>query len=245
MNEENYSAETIMTEKKRPFSRMAIASLFVGLAVFVCLPVWLNAYECNFYWPILGGIVFACIAALRLEKIHRRGIGFIIAGMIFCALAFFLQYPLVRAKALADTIKCAENLIDIAKAIEVYQANHDGHNPHTLETLVELGILKPEKLICPCHKEQNTCSYIYRGNDLNVDVPGSMILAYDRLDNHDSDGEPGDDVNVLSADGHVKYYSESSMWDIIDEDNEQRQRLGLPEKPIEMTPRFDREKKLF
>ncbi len=241
MNETNLSAEMNVTEKKRPYSRLAIASLFVGLGVFVFLLVWLNRYPSRFYWPGLVGIAFASMAALRLEKIHRRGGGFIAAGMILCGLAFLLHNPLVQAKALADMVKCADQLGDIDKAIALYQSGHDGLNPPTLDILVEQKLLDPEKLVCPCRKGKDTCSYIYRGGDLNAKVPGSMVVAYDCYGNHDIADSPSSQVQVLFAEGRVKFYDEENMWEILEEDNQLRRRHGFSEKPMEMMPRYDRE----
>lgn len=60
-----------------------------------------------------------------------------------------------------------------------------------------------------------------------------MILVYDKQGNHD------DVFLVLYADFHVKYHD--YLWDIFDRDNQLRQELGFPEKPMEIIPWCDRE----
>lgn len=144
--------------------------------------------------------------------------------------------PLGRARDLSNRANCASRLQGIGRAIQAYQADYNGLNPPTLETLIELDIILPDILICLGSEEQpGESSYIYRGDDLTDNVTGDMILAYEKPGHH------GDLLNVLYSDGRVMEYDESKFWYLIENDNKLRKKQGFTEKPMEITPRFDRE----
>ncbi len=237
MNETNPSTEMNVTENKRPYSLLAFASLFIGVASFILMGKWFYRHPNRVLFVCVGGIVFAVVAGCRLVLAKRRGWAGVIAGGVLCVISLYSQYPLQKAKAVSDRITCAEQLNAISQAIQTYQADHDGFNPPTLETLVTLDMISSGLLTCPGSDDQmGGSSYIYRGGDLTNKVRSSMILAYDKPENH-SDHI----LNVLYSDGRVMKYDESEFWHLIEEDNELRKEQGFAEKPMEITPRWDRE----
>lgn len=130
--------------------------------------------------------------------------------------------------AAAKLLDCSVRLQAVGEAIINYQKNFRGFNPTLLQDLTMIAKLPPENLICPAAGDQpGSCSYIYRGSDLNSSAAPEMILAYDKSGVH------GDLRNVLFADATVKKLTESEFQQAIVQDNELRRKKGLPEKPAD------------
>ena len=132
------------------------------------------------------------------------------------------------AQRAAQQLECAGRLEAVGQAVINYQKRFRGMNPALLEDLTVTADLAPEELLCPATGDQpGTCSYIYRGADLNASAAAEMILAYDRRENH------GDLRNVLFADAAVKKLTEPEFQQAIAKDNELRRQKDLPEKPVD------------
>ena len=155
--------------------------------------------------------------------------------LVVIALLIYIMIPVYkRARILSVSISCHEHLNQIGQSILAYQKEYDGFNPPSLEILSRAErnkpyYLPPDLLICPGRKsdDNETCSYIYRGDDLSKDNPNELIWAYDKFNNH------GNLVNILRATGTFSKYTEDHIKVLIDKDNELRRELGLAEKPLE------------
>ncbi len=92
----------------------------------------------------------------------------------------------------------------IGELFDRYEKKFDGKRPSTLKELVgtkelwaprfprsrlllrPIMIDYPELLTCPgTWEKEKEYSYVYRGLDLPVDAPTDMIIAYDRIGNHE------------------------------------------------------------
>ncbi len=158
----------------------------------------------------------------------------IISGILL--IIMLIGPPFLRAfnRSIADVhrIHCASQLNQIGKGVFNYQQLNDGNNPPDLKMLLEDKYdVWYRSLACPSSGDdydKGDVSYVYRGADLNKDAASRMVLAHDRLRNH----ERYDWVNVLHADGKVKRCSGEEFRKVIHEDNALRRELGLIEKNI-------------
>ena len=149
------------------------------------------------------------------------------------ALGVSIMLPaLGRAREMAQRVQCASQLRGLGNAIAMYNNDYNGRNPKTLQELIETEDVSPKTLVCPSSDDEiGQCSYIYRGADLTASADSSMIVAYDKFDNHD-----GEARNVLFAGGHVERYEEEDFQELIRKDNALRRKRGLPEKPADVKP---------
>jgi len=123
---------------------------------------------------------------------------------------------------------CAGNLYDLAEAVRFYQVKNPGMFPATLTDLVETGECDFTTLLCPGSPDEvGECSYIYRIADARDRSSEDMIIAYDKIDNHN-----GQYRNVLFVRTQVKKMTEQEFTKAIAQDNAERRKLGLPEKPV-------------
>lgn len=137
-----------------------------------------------------------------------------------------------RAREMAQRVQCASQLRGLGNAIAMYNNDYNGKNPKTLQELIETEDVAPKALVCPSSDDEiGQCSYIYRGADLTASADSSMIVAYDKFDNHD-----GEARNVLFAGGHVERFEEEAFQELIRKDNALRRKRGLPEKPTDVEP---------
>ncbi len=150
------------------------------------------------------------------------GDGPVLAGS--AALGISILMPaLGRARAVAKTVVCANQLKGIGIACIMYANDHSGHFPPDLFSLTGTVDLHPDHLICPSSSHQSgDCSYIYRGADLNDSHPANMIMAYDQIGNH-----PDGSRNVLYLDGHIVKMNNSELKQAIEKDNSLRKELNL------------------
>ena len=122
---------------------------------------------------------------------------------------------------------CDEGLRIIGRALVAYQKSSQGQNPVRLEVLVEADLVSPWALVCPAGPfGVGECSYVYRGGDLSILTPDKMVVAYDKGPWHKQRR------NILFADGQVKRLVEDKFEKTIVHDNQFREQLQLPPKPV-------------
>ena len=119
---------------------------------------------------------------------------------------------------------CPTHLRQIGQAMHLYAHEHGGRFPDSLDLLVGDDIM-PEALVCPSTDDRPASgetaqeiraalvaggdahlSYVYVGAGLTADADSDVVVAYDRLGNHDEDG-----CHVLYADGHVNWMPMPTM----------------------------------
>jgi prepilin-type processing-associated H-X9-DG protein len=218
-------------------SLSCIASMFIfsalGLPEMVFLPF------CVLLDVLIGiaGIIVGIIAIIQIYS--NRGLqGKIRAvfGTVTSSVSILVVIMSIIAISYAERnakqYQCVMHVNMIGKAIIGYRDTHQGINPTDFSVLVREANLDPKFLICPAAEDENVCSYIYRGQDLNKQYNPKLILAYDKPINH------GDSVrNILFADGHVSKTTKEKFEKAIAKDNQIRRSLGLPEKGLdEETP---------
>ena len=109
----------------------------------------------------------------------------------------------------------------VGLAVLIYSQDHDNKLPPNLQTLVDAGLIPADMISCQGQP------YIYRGADLTISVPPTMIVASDRANAHRGGR------NVLFLDGHVEWTNEENFAEFVKKDNEIRRERGLPEKPAD------------
>ena len=103
---------------------------------------------------------------------------------------------------------CASNLRQIGQAIQLYCQDFKAYPPD-LRAVVQTQQISTEVFTCTSSSDvkapsaaalgsSGTCSYIYVGASLPLNVPPDAIVILEDPANHDMDGS-----NVLYADGHV------------------------------------------
>jgi len=209
-------------------SGLAIAALVLGLVSIV---------PCLGFLTVIPAIVISIIALVKIggSQGQLTGKGMAIAGLVVALLATLiipvsiLMPALGRARELAKRVQCQSNLSAVGRSVGMYANEYKGEMPPTLETLFDTEGLSPLSLLCPSSGDvSGDNSYIYRGEDLPVNAPGEMIVAYDKYENH-----LGECRNVLFYDSSVRRLEEFEFERAIERDNEIRRDLGLPEKQIE------------
>ncbi len=117
----------------------------------------------------------------------------------------------------ANRVKCASNLRQIGKAIQLYANDNGGRYPDSLPVLLVTVDLSAHPLVCPASDDEPATgtnkeeilkqltkpghtSYVYLGKGMTTSTPDDAVVAYEPLQNHDGDGG-----NVLYADGHAEW----------------------------------------
>ena len=138
----------------------------------------------------------------------------------FGLLGSILLPNLCRAREPANRAKCASNLHQIGLGILLYQQDNGQAYPDTLGRLVLTEQIGADVFVCPASADEKSpatqpaemaadvdggaakhhCSYVYLGRGLSGNVPATMPIVYERLDDHDDDG-----CNVLFGDGHAEW----------------------------------------
>jgi prepilin-type processing-associated H-X9-DG protein len=107
---------------------------------------------------------------------------------------------------------CASHLKQIGTGIQLYARDHGGSLPDSFATVLRTEDLTPDLFVCPTDGAVAAesvavfkgtpadCSYVYLGDGLTSDAAADVIVAMDRLDNHDHDG-----INILFGDGHTDF----------------------------------------
>lgn len=90
--------------------------------------------------------------------------------------------------AFQKDISCHRRLEIIGEQIDDYQRESDGSNPPTLDLLFPIkqaDLITRTTIEGATNYQGGECSYIYRGSDLDLNAPKEMIIAYDKLRNHE------------------------------------------------------------
>lgn len=104
---------------------------------------------------------------------------------------------------------CASNLRQIGAAIEFHKTEHDGRYPSSFAELLQTQDISIDLFICPASNTSSPTTwpsawpdacgdYIYLGSGLRSDVPGDIVVAYERV----YEFHKGT-TNVLFTDGRV------------------------------------------
>ena len=172
--------------------------------------------------------------SLSKPKLSRfTTVGVILLGIIFIVWLLLFKFGYLQLGNTPKThrlVECRSQLDAIGRSIIMYRNEFDNKMPPDLEILCETEGLDPRGLLCPSSEDEpGMCSYIYRGSDLLADSPDEMIVAYDKIENHNSEFR-----YVLFFNGDIKQLEEKDFQVHIGRDNEMRRELGLDEKPSEI-----------
>jgi competence protein ComGC len=186
----------------------------------------------------IGGLILGIIAVIqinwnpRLQGKGRAVVG-IVTSLVSILLLLSIMVPAVATeRELAKQLQCGSQLSDIGKAMTIYRENHQNSLPAELSDLVREADLDPKCLLCPSTDDQlESCSYVYRGVDLNSRSNPELVLAYDKPENHHQRVQ-----NILFADGWVKKVTLEDFEKVIARDNKIRRDSGLSQKSIDPEP---------
>jgi prepilin-type processing-associated H-X9-DG protein len=172
----------------------------------------------------LLAVIFGIIGIKQTRGNRVGGRGMAIAGLCLGGLQI-LVVPLVlasilfpafsRGKAMAQRFVCAAQMGQIGRAIAVYESANGGAYPTDLPTLVSAGVVAPALFVCPSSHDTRANgagdlmsggheSYLYAGAGLTSSSSGRSVVLYEPLADH------GDGINVLYADGSVRFVSRLS-----------------------------------
>jgi len=167
---------------------------------------------------------------VNLSRFTKAGGILLVILLIVWLLLFMFGFPQIgKPPAKHMQIQCQSLLSAIGRSIVMYRNEFENQMPPDLEILCETEGMDQRGLLCPASDDKpGMCSYIYRGSDLAGDSPEEMIVAYDKIENHNSDYR-----NILFFNGTVKQLEEKDFQILIAQDNEMRRKLGLEEKPSE------------
>ena len=192
---------------------LAIAGLVCGIA---------GLFTCGLL--SIPGIICSILGLKKAKTQQGQGKGLAIAGLsVSCAalvlvplMISILLPSLARARAMANRVKCANNLRQIGIAEMMYSSANQGHFAPDIATLMSTQSLSNNVLLCPSADsslEMNIggvmCTYIYVGGGLTNSAPSNAVIAYEPLEAHGGDG-----MNVMYADGHVNFESKRSAQQI-------------------------------
>lgn len=110
--------------------------------------------------------------------------------------------PTLGPLALGKQTMCINNLKQIAVALGVWSAAHQGKIPEALQQLVDEEFITADMLKCPLASSDRACDYFFAPYSPGRAAP-DRIVACD-LDPH---GGPGGKRAVLFVDGHVEVVS--------------------------------------
>ena len=182
------------TDERRPFSRLAIASLAFGLLSILPWTVF----------AAVPAIICGHLARARIRRSEYTGRGRVLAtaGLALgYGLAIFWapQIPSIlfapRAREKARRIACVNNMKSIGLACHLYAADHDGVLPSAWQQLYPDYVPALQCWVCPSTRTSpGDESHIHEWSDY-VLVPGrseiddaDVVLAYCRPGNHGEDG---------------------------------------------------------
>jgi prepilin-type N-terminal cleavage/methylation domain-containing protein/prepilin-type processing-associated H-X9-DG protein len=136
-----------------------------------------------------------------------------IAVSIISILAAILFPVFGRAREKARQAMCQSNLEQIGLALRLYAQDHSGQFPPTdndLESLYPRYLPDQGVLLCPTlsldRPQAAQARYVYRGGFAVDDDPTTELAADPDAVAHNGG------CNVLSGDGHVKWYN-TNNWD--------------------------------
>jgi prepilin-type processing-associated H-X9-DG protein len=126
-------------------SRLAIASLVMGIIMMLCLPLL-----------CLPSLVFGIIALIRsIQSQGQKGKGFAIAGLVapvvLVLLLIALMPVLFRVEVVAGRVVCGTNLKGLSVAMMVYVNDNNGRLPteNWCDLLMEKAAVQPKYFVCP------------------------------------------------------------------------------------------------
>jgi prepilin-type processing-associated H-X9-DG protein len=104
---------------------------------------------------------------------------------------------ITRARRAANSVKSADNMRQIGRAILLYAAKNNGKCPPDLATLVKTGMLQAEFTKSPSGE-----AYVYRGANIDIGTVADTSKTIVLREQYDAavDGK----VQVLFVDGHVE-----------------------------------------
>ncbi|MBI9016409.1 MAG: hypothetical protein JEZ07_04010 [Phycisphaerae bacterium] len=163
------------------------------------------------------------------------GAGGIAAGALGVSI---LMPALSKARTTAKATVCMSNLRQIGVATVMYTQDNDDKSPDSLASLKPyLGEDFFNREICP--SSPHTQPYHYYGKGVNSSASASIIIAFDKYDNHPEMGR-----NVLFADTHVKRFrNEAEFKQAVEENNKLRKQAKLPVIKITDGPSVNSSKK--
>ena len=132
-----------------------------------------------------------------------------------------------RGSPRRDQIVCGSRLRNIGYGLKSYTQTHGGRFPDDLRALVLTEDVTVETFVCPGSSDEfapgNTleeqaenllkgghCSYLYLGRGLVDPVDPKRVVVVEPVENHDGEG-----VNVLRADGQVKWLQGAEMDNVL------------------------------
>jgi len=118
---------------------------------------------------------------------------------------------------------CRMRVSGLGKAMLIYSNDYEDQFPLKFKDL-RLAEVTEKGMRCPAVKTKD--SYVYRGKGLNQSMPPTMILLYDKLENHNGTGR-----HLLFLNSQVEWVSEERFQALIRQDNALRRKRDLPELP--------------
>jgi len=203
------SYQSGVSDKPPRFNYPAIASVVCGLLFFMPL------------LPSLLAILFGIMGLNRAKDPRVGGKRLSIAGIILgliglLIMGIVLTANLTEAREAANRMKCANNMIQIGKAILFYANDNHGYCPPDLPTLIASQSLAPALFVCPDDKVKPppanltaqqaaawvnaNSSYLYVGAGVRMGDHPSRILLYEKDQNH------GEGMNILFINGNVDWF---------------------------------------
>ena len=143
-----------------------------------------------------------------------------------------LLAPAHKALAFSEQMACGMHVSDMGKACLLYANEHNDQLPPDLDTLMDQAEMRPHEalsqkgLICPATGLKG--SYGYCADGLDCSCEPTIIVAYDKKDNH-TEGYR----NVLFLDSHVEWIPEERFQELIIKVNAVRKERGLKEHVFE------------
>jgi hypothetical protein len=134
------------------------------------------------------------------------------SGLVVAGTAAAHIYPYITAQeARTAQRRCEANLQDIAFAVNMYAADHEGRIPDGLDGLVPKYIGNAEKLRCPFTEEHAKYSLAVPGRELRkFEATGPVVLAHD--------SEPhGEMITAVFTDWHIEVLSQADFARKLDE----------------------------
>jgi prepilin-type processing-associated H-X9-DG protein len=210
---------------------MAIASLICGLLFFIPLI------------PAVLAIIFGIIGINQTRAGRGGGRGLAVAGLVCGAVSLLfwgscflaplagLNKGIRQARQGARMAQCASNMRQIGQGVLLYANDNNGKFPPKLGALIEAGHVPASIFVC-AHTSDTPApgddlktqaknleagghlSYIYLGQNLDMNSPDDAVVVYEKVGNHGNQG-----TNVLFKDGHTEWYDATATATLMAELN--------------------------
>ena len=147
-------------------------------------------------------------ASYRRATSRRRWVIVALAGLAAATVAAVRWVPRGHECVLLNADMCRSHLYGIGLSILLYQQDHGGRYPDTLDPLLADDPADAAMFVCPGSGDTPAppggrlspghCSYVYLGRGLTVaTATAATLVAYDAHPSH------AEGVNLLYGDGHV------------------------------------------